>query len=80
MNAAFSNALYTFGNKIHRQREGAAIGDVISGDISDLIMEEWDKEVAVIIKDNNIKVELEFNYVDDVRRALKAISRGYTFN
>ena len=54
----FSNHLYTFGNKVYRQKSGGAIGLRATCAVARVTMNLWDKIWGKKIEDLNLKIEL----------------------
>ena len=75
----FSNHLYTFGNKVYRQRSGGAIGLRATCAIARVTMTVWDKLWRKRIEDLNLRIELYTRYMDDGRIVGYPIRPGWRF-
>ena len=75
----FSNHLYTFGNKVYRQRSGGAIGLRATCAIARVTMNVWDKLWGKRIEDLNLRIELYTRYMDDGRIVGYTIRPGWRF-
>ena len=59
------NHIFTFNNENFRQLSGGAIGVSIAGDVANLFMVWWDRELKARLYEAKILIELYSRYVDD---------------
>ena len=67
------NHIFKFNNKLYQQNEGGAIGVGIAGDVANLFMVWWDKQLKEKLANNNIIPLLYSRYVDDIDLVVKPI-------
>ena len=68
------------GGHIFQQVDGAPIGDVISGDVADIEIELWAREVVEVLEKNKVASKLLASFMDDIRFYLRALKRGVKYN
>ena len=68
---------YRFGGRIYRQRNGLGIGLRGSAALARLVMCEWDYVWGTIQAQYNIKIQILFRYVDDLRTYMWPIAKGW---
>ena len=59
------NHIFTFNNENFKQLSGGAIGVSIAGDVANLFMVWWDRELKTRLNEERIVLELYSRYVDD---------------
>ena len=67
------NHIFTFNKKYYKQCKGGAIGVSIAGDVANLFLVWWDKELKRKMRENGIIVKLYSRYVDDGNIVVKLI-------
>ena len=75
----FSNHLYTFSNKVYRQKSGGAIGLRATCAIARVTMNTWDQLWTRRMKDLNLRKEVYTRYMDDGRAMMYPIRAGWRF-
>ena len=60
------NHVYTFDNKIHKQEQGGAIGVELTGDLAQVFMVWWTRQLQGKTQEKNITMYLNKTYVDDI--------------
>ena len=60
-----NNHIFTFNNENFKQLSGGAIGVSIAGDVANLFMVWWDRELKARLSQERIMIELYSRYVDD---------------
>ena len=67
------NHLYVFDNEIRKQMKGGPIGLELTGDVAQIVMAWWDKELLRRIREEDkLEVIMYKRYVDDIDTALRA--------
>ena len=75
----FSNHLYTFANKVYRQKSGGAIGLRATCAIARVTMNMWDQIWNRRMLELNLRVELYTRYMDDGRALIYPIRPGWRY-
>ena len=65
------NHIFTFNDENFKQLNGGAIGVSIAGDVANLFMVWWDRELKVRLDEARILIELYSRYVDDGNTAIQ---------
>ena len=65
------NHIFTFNDENFKQLSGGAIGVSIAGDVANLFMVWWDRELKVRLNEARIQIELYSRYVDDGNTAIQ---------
>ena len=74
----FNNHIFTFNKKTYRQTKGGAIGVGITGEVANLFMIWWDRQLKYRLQEENISLKLYTRYVDDGTIVVKAENKnGY---
>ena len=73
LEATLNNHIFCFENKLYRQTKGGAIGVGIAGDVANLFMVWWDRQLKKKLQDEGIKVRMYSRYVDDINIVCEAI-------
>ena len=60
------NHYYKFDNKIFQQSKGGSIGTEITGELSKIYMNSWDKKLLDKLQGLGITVLMMKRYVDDI--------------
>ena len=60
------NHIFCFENKLYRQTKGGAIGVGIAGDVANLFMVWWDRQLKKRLEDKGVRVRMYSRYVDDI--------------
>ena len=74
--ATLQNHIFRFNSKLYRQLEGGAIGVALAGEIANLFMVWWDRQLKQKIVDDGISLKMYSRYVDDIDIATKGINPG----
>ena len=82
------NHIFVFNKRYYKQTKGGAIGVSIAGDVANLFLVWWDRELKRRLIDENIHIKLYSRYVDDGCIVIKKIhneniegnSEKYTMN
>ena len=64
------NHIFTFNDENFKQLSGGAIGVSIAGDVANLFMVWWDRELKSRLSVERILIELYSRYVDDGNTAV----------
>ena len=67
---------YSFDNVTRRQTNGGAIGVQLTGEVAQIFMSWWDREVKKLCQDNGIQLKLYGRYVDDINTLIRKIEPG----
>ena len=67
------NHIFTFFAKCWRQKNGGAIGVRVAGDVANVFMIWWDRQIKRQLELNKITLKLYSRYVDDGHVVLKAV-------
>ena len=70
------NHMYRFNGEVRRQREGGPIGLGLTGDVAQILMVWWDRELIKRLEARGMKVLLYLRYVDDINIVVKNVSRS----
>ena len=73
------NHAYNFNNEIRKQKEGGAIGMDLTGNVANIFMSWWDKELIKRMSALGIKPFLYKRYVDDINMGVESINRNYIY-
>ena len=65
------NHMYRFNGEVRRQREGGPIGLGLTGDVAQILMVWWDRELIKRLEARGMKVLLYLRYVDDINIVVK---------
>ena len=65
------NHYYKFGGVIRRQAQGGPIGLSLTGDVAQVVMAWWDREMIDKLEREGVEVLLYSRYVDDINTALR---------
>ena len=65
------NHIYQFDGKIYKQEKGGPIGLELTGDLAQIFMIWFDRELLKGLQNENINVRLYKRYVDDIDMAIK---------
>ena len=65
------NHVCTFNNKMYKQLSGGAIGVGIAGDVANLFMVWWDRQLQKRCQEQQIHLKLYARYVDDINIVTK---------
>ena len=66
--------VYQFNNKMYQQSVGGAIGVGLSGEVANLFMVWWDRELRHRLVESDIDPSLYSRYVDDIFNALEGVN------
>ena len=75
-----SSHIYEKNGQTYLQIEGLPIGNIISGEISETVMTQWDREFIETTNRLNIPVDMYGRYVDDEGVVTREIKPGVRFN
>ena len=67
------NHVFTFNKKLYKQKKGDAIGVSLAGDIANLFMIWWDRELKKRLSDHNFPLKFYARYIDDGNIAIKRL-------
>ena len=73
LKAVLANHIYVFNNKYYRQLNGAAIGVGVAGDVANVFMIWWDRQMKRSLNMHGIEIKLYTRYVDDGNVVIKSI-------
>jgi len=73
------NHTYNFNNELRKQKEGGAIGVDLTGNIANIFMSWWDKELIRKLEKLGITPFLYKRYVDDINLGTEAIKQNYEY-
>ena len=73
------NHIYNFNNEVRKQKEGGAIGMDLTGNIANIFMSWWDKELLKKLNELGIKPFLYKRYVDDINLGVEAVNRNHEY-
>ena len=73
LKVVLSNHIFVFNKLYYRQKKGGAIGVGVAGDVANVFMIWWDRELKRRLEANNIILKLYSRYVDDGNIVLKKI-------
>ena len=68
--------MYCFDGEIRHQQEGGPIGLELTGNIAQVFMIWWDKNLVVRLSDVGIVLKLCKRYVDDINLAAEELQLG----
>ena len=71
------NHIYEFDNHMYKQAKGGPIGLEITGDIANIFMVWWDKQLLTKIREHEMKILLYKRYIDDINLALTTPNNTY---
>ena len=60
------NHLYNFNGEMRRQEKGGPIGLALTGDVAQILMAWWDRQLIQKLETKEMKVLLYLRYVDDI--------------
>ena len=67
-----NNHIYVFDNNIRRQKEGGPIGLELTGDVAQVVMAWWDREMLKRLREEGkLEVLMYKRYVDDINTAVR---------
>ena len=72
----FCNHVYTYRNRIYRQKKGGAIGLRLTGVIARIVMDTWASRFRKALKEGKVKEFLLEKYVDDVNLVTSILEAG----
>ena len=75
LKVTLENHIFRFNNRCYKQVKGGAIGVGIAGDVANLFMVWWDKQVKMKLEDDGINVQMYSRYVDDINIVCKMRSQ-----
>ena len=70
------NHVFRFNKKLYKQKKGGAIGVSLAGDIANLFMVWWDRELKKRLTYHNCYLKLYARYVDDGNIAIKKLTNA----
>ena len=73
------NHVYSFDNVLRRQKEGGAIGMDITGELADVFMVWWDKEILEKMRSSAMDPALYKRYKDDINIAVDQVPEGTVY-
>ena len=73
------NHVYSFNNVLRRQKEGGAIGMDITGELADVFMVWWDKEILKKMRSSAMDPALYKRYKDDINTAVDQVPEGTVY-
>ena len=73
------NHTYNFNNEIRKQKEGGAIGIDLTGNIANIFMSWWDKELLQKLNKIGINPFLYKRYVDDINLGTETVKQNYEY-
>ena len=73
------NHVYSFNNVLRRQKEGGAIGMDITGELADVFMVWWDKEILKKLRSSAMDPALYKRYKDDINTAVDQVPEGTVY-
>ena len=76
LKVVLGNHVFTFNLKNYKQMKGGAIGVSIAGDVANLFMVSWDRELKRRLFEEEISLKLYSRYVDDGNIVVKKINNG----
>ena len=66
VNFTMKNHLYSFNGEMRRQEKGGPIGLALTGDVAQILMAWWDKQLIARLEARGMKMLLYKRYVDDI--------------
>ena len=69
--------IYTFGGKFFHQKKGGPIGLRATCAVARVTMLDWDRKWMAVLERNNIKLEDQGRYMDDIRAFLHEFKAGW---
>ena len=75
LKVTLENHILRLNNRCYKQVKGGAIGVGIAGDVANLFMVWWDKQVKMKLEDDGINVQMYSRYVDDINIVCKMRSQ-----
>ena len=72
------NHIYSFKNTLRKQTSGGPIGLELTGDLAQVFMNWWDKQLKSRLMKENITLQIYKRFVDDINIAASNDSRQIT--
>ena len=66
VNFTMKNHFYSFNGEMRRQEKGGPIGLALTGDVAQILMAWWDRQLIEKLESREMKVLLYLRYVDDI--------------
>ena len=76
VNFTMKNHLYGFNGEMRRQAKGGPIGLALTGDVAQILMAWWDRQLIEKLEAAGMKVLLYKRYVDDIILVVRNTVRG----
>ena len=73
----FQTHLYQFNGIIFKQKHGGPIGLRASAAAARIVMGMFDRKLKKVCKEENIRIQTSFRYVDDIRLIMRSIRKGW---
>ena len=74
LKVTLENHVFRFNSKCYKQMKGGAIGIGVAGDVANLFMVWWDKQIKMKLDRDGISVQMYSRYVDDINIVCKMTS------